>query len=240
MNNQLTHARRQVGFLITRKDIQSNLKFATTGSKKETALKEDRPDLIDQRGSLHNQARSNHVPRLNIELLLALEVGEPHCRTRRGFRDALRVHVILLRFNIGANILGRHQSHFASSCSEKSTKVVSAATCFHSNDGRHLAYKLNERLTSHRSADNHRAFVINSDNAQLFSHMSMPSIEIVMILDVPERAGDPITNSYRNQNGNLQQSCFQVQLKADNRQDCGAEAIKYYKRKRWRFFSEGR
>ncbi len=125
------------------------------------------PDLIDQRGSLCNEARSNPVQRLNIELLLTPEIDESHCRTRRGFRDALRIPVVVhFRFNIGANILGRHQSHCVSSCCEKSPKVVSAAACFHSNDARrHLADKLNERLTSHRSADHHRTFVINSDNA---------------------------------------------------------------------------
>ncbi|CUX58962.1 hypothetical protein AGR8A_pTi20168 [Agrobacterium fabrum str. J-07] len=94
-NNQLVHARRQVVLLITRKDIQSNLKLATAGRKNETALKEDRPDLIDQRGSLCDQARSNPVQRLDIELLLTLEVDESHCRTRRGFRDALRIPVVV-------------------------------------------------------------------------------------------------------------------------------------------------
>src|SRR5688572_8814367 len=89
-NNQLVHARRQVGLLITRKDTQSNLKFATTGHKNETALKEDRPDSIDQRGSLCNEARSH----LNIELLFTLEVDESHCRMRRGFRGALRIPVV--------------------------------------------------------------------------------------------------------------------------------------------------
>ncbi len=123
--------------------------------------------MIDQRGSLCNEARSNPVQRLNIELLLTLEVDDSHCWTRRGFRDALRIPVVvLLRFNIGANILGRHQSHFMSSSFEKSPQVVSAAACFHSNDAcRHLAYKLNERLPPHRSADNHRTFVVNSHNA---------------------------------------------------------------------------
>lgn len=114
-----------------------NLKLTTTGSKNETSLKKDRPDLIDQRGSLCNEARSNLVQRLNIELLFTLEVDEAHCWTRRCFRDALCIPVVVfLRFNIGANILGRHQANFVPSSREKSTKMMSAAACLHSNDAR--------------------------------------------------------------------------------------------------------
>lgn len=148
------------------------------------------------------------MQRLNIELFFALEIDEPHCRTRRCFRNALGIPIIvLLSFNIGANILGRHQSHFVSSGREKSTKVMSAAACFHNNSARwHAADKLNERLTSHRSTDKHCTFVINAHNAAAILPMSMPSIEIVMIwLLIPSmtrhhtrclgRAGHPITNT---------------------------------------------
>lgn len=49
---------------------------------------------------------------------------------------------------------------------EKPTKVVSAATCFHSNDTSwRLAGKLNGRLPPHRSTDDHCTVVVNTDNA---------------------------------------------------------------------------
>jgi len=60
--------------------------------------------------------------------------------------------------------------------------VVNAATFFHRNDARrHLADKLNERLTWHRSADNHRTFVINSDNAAAVLISVDAKFEIVII-----------------------------------------------------------
>lgn len=50
--------------------------------------------------------------------------------------------------------------------SERRLTVRPSVFLLANNDAsRHLADKLNQRLTSHRSADNHRTFVINSDNA---------------------------------------------------------------------------
>jgi hypothetical protein len=50
------------------------------------------------------------VKRLHVELIVALQFDETHCKLRRCLRDPLGVAiVVLVRLDIRANVFGRHQ-----------------------------------------------------------------------------------------------------------------------------------
>ena len=77
------------------------------------------------------------MERLHVELVLALQLDKTHRRPRHGFRDPLGVAIIvLLRFDIGPHIFGRHQSDVVTTSGEQPAKVMSAAAGLHSDDAR--------------------------------------------------------------------------------------------------------
>jgi hypothetical protein len=73
----------------------------------------------------------------DVELVLALQFNKPHGRACRGFRDSLCVAiVILLRLDIGSDVLRRHEPHVMAVRVEDATEVMSAAACLHPNNTR--------------------------------------------------------------------------------------------------------
>ena len=82
------------------------LKFAPPLREHDAPLEQNAPELIDQSGPLANQAITGTVKRLNVELLLALQLDESHRWPSSGFGDTFRITVIvLLCFHIGPRVL---------------------------------------------------------------------------------------------------------------------------------------
>ena len=66
--------------------------------------------LIDQGRALADQTVPGPMKGLDVELVLALQLNKPHGRACRGFRNSLRVAiVVLLHLDVGPDIFGRHQ-----------------------------------------------------------------------------------------------------------------------------------
>src|SRR5215217_296163 len=63
---------------IIEKGIQRPLERASAGGEDVAALQQDRPQLIEERLSGRDQPRANPMQRLNVELLLALELDIAH------------------------------------------------------------------------------------------------------------------------------------------------------------------
>src|SRR5215472_5394742 len=71
---------------------------------------------IESRSRTH-ETISHPVQCLHVELFLGLELDKAHRRPRRGLSDGFRIAlIVLLRLDVGANILGRHQSNLVTLC----------------------------------------------------------------------------------------------------------------------------
>ena len=72
------------------------------------------------------------MKRLHVERLLALQPDKPHGRTCRRLRDPLGVTiVVLLRFDIGSDGLGRRQPDVVPMTGEDATEMMGPAARFH-------------------------------------------------------------------------------------------------------------
>lgn len=82
-----------------------------------SALQQEAPDLVGQRGAPADQASAHPVQSLNVELLLALEFDEAHGRPGRRFGDRFGIPiVVLLSFDLGPYIFRRHQPYLVPQC----------------------------------------------------------------------------------------------------------------------------
>ena len=83
----------------------------------DSALQQYRAQLVDQRRALTHQTIPHSVQCLHVELLLSLELDKTHRRPRRRFGDRFRVTVIvLLRLDVGTDVLRRHQPNLVALC----------------------------------------------------------------------------------------------------------------------------
>ena len=130
-------------------------------------LQQDRPQLVEQRCALAHQTIPNPVQCLHVELFFSLELDETHGGPRRRFGDRLRITVIiLLSLDVGADILGRHQSNLVALCSQDPTEMVSATTRFHCNDARcQTAGKVDDTRPLHTPTNDNASVIIESDDA---------------------------------------------------------------------------
>ena len=99
------------------------------------------------------------MERLNVELILALQLDEAHGRTRRRLGDALRVAiVVLLRLDVGSNILRGHQAHVVTVNGEDTTEMMGATASLHRDNARRkLRREADERLALHVTSQHDRA-----------------------------------------------------------------------------------
>jgi hypothetical protein len=71
-------------------------------------------------------------------LLFALELYNAHRQPGCRLGDSLRISVVvLLRLDIGTDMLGRHHAHGVTVCCLQTAQVVCAAASFHSYDAGH-------------------------------------------------------------------------------------------------------
>jgi hypothetical protein len=106
------------------------------------------------------------MERLHVELVLALQVDKAHRRPRRRLGDAVRITiVVLLRFDVGTDIFGRHQPNVVAVAGEDATEVMGATACFHSdNASRQLLRQSDERLAPHLAPHDDRASRVEADH----------------------------------------------------------------------------
>jgi hypothetical protein len=72
------------------------------------------------------------VQALHVELRLALERHKPHRRSGRSLSNRFGVAVVvLLRFDVGAHILGRHQPDLVTVLAKQTAKMMRTAARFH-------------------------------------------------------------------------------------------------------------
>jgi hypothetical protein len=71
-------------------------------------------------------------PTRRVQLRLALQLDEAHCRPGRGLCDRFRIPlVVLLRFEVGLDVLRRHEPDLMALLPQDVAKVVSAAARLH-------------------------------------------------------------------------------------------------------------
>ena len=91
--------------MLVHQNHEELLKVAPALRNHHPALEQDRTQLIDQSRALPHQAVSRSMQRLHVELVLALQVDEPHCRASRRLGDPFSVAVVvLLRLYVGPDI----------------------------------------------------------------------------------------------------------------------------------------
>jgi hypothetical protein len=123
------------------------------------------------------------MKRMDVELLLALQLDEPHRRPGRSLRKCLGVPVIiLLRLDVGTYILRRHELDGVTLRQKPAPDVMgpqhaSIATvrgaCFPANSMM-LAGRMRRRSTTAPRSS-------NAATLQLFLPISMPIITMVMV-----------------------------------------------------------
>lgn len=136
--------------------------------------------LADQRRRLSHQPVAGAMRALRVELRLVLQRHEPHDRPCCELGDRFRVPiVVLLRLDVRAHILGRHQSDLVALVAEPAVKMMGAATGFHCHDaGRQPSRKLDHVVPVQPSAQNDTSIASSPTTMQLFLPRSIPSTAI--------------------------------------------------------------
>lgn len=115
---------------------------------------EQAEDLVHQGSSVAHEPVAHPVQRLQIELGLALQGDEPHGRSGGGLGDRVRILVVvLLSFDIGAQILERHEPYLVAPRLQGAPDMMGAAagSIATVQDGR-PATKVITELPSHAPA----------------------------------------------------------------------------------------
>ena len=94
-------------------------------------------DRIEQHGALAHQQIPGPMKNENTLSLRAFDRHEPHGRPGHRFADRLGIrHVVLLAFDIGLHIGGRHQLYFVSKCRDLARPVVRGRASLHADKAR--------------------------------------------------------------------------------------------------------
>jgi len=96
--------------LVTVKHLpQPNCELCSSLRDDVAALEEKAPVLVHQRSAVTDELVADAVQRLHVELLLALQLNEPHGRPCRRLRDRLSIAVVVfLRLDVRTDVLRRH------------------------------------------------------------------------------------------------------------------------------------
>src|SRR5215217_7677557 len=107
------------------------------------------------------------MQRLEIQLLLTLELDKPHRRPRGSFRDRLCVSiVVLVGLDVGSDILRRHQPHGVAKAGKLVTEMMRAATGLHSyGAGRQTLDEAHDTVAPHPPAQDYPTRLVEPDHA---------------------------------------------------------------------------
>src|SRR6478735_1166294 len=96
---------------------------------RNAALQQEGPDLIDNAGTLADQALPYPVQRLQVELIRGLGRHELHGRSLHLLGDCLRItKIIPLALGIWSHVLRRHQPGIVAQCPKFTTEMMRAPT----------------------------------------------------------------------------------------------------------------
>ncbi len=156
---------------------QRDLELAAALGEHAPALERNRAQLVDQRRAHADQARPHAVQRLQVELVLRLQVDEAHRRAGRRLRDALGVAVVvLLRLDVRPHIFGRHQPNRVSLPRQQPAEMVRAAARLHRDHAmRQPGRDTRDRLAPHPASKHDRPFASRPTRLQLVLPRSIPS-----------------------------------------------------------------
>lgn len=158
-------ARADPCFGIFQEASDRRLELAPALGKGEAALQQDRAQLVHQHGAHADQPRPDPVQALHVELLLRLQRHEAHGRARGRLGDRLGIAVVvLLRLDVGADVLGRHQPDGVPLHGEQPAEVVGAAAGLHRHHaGRQLGRQADNRLSPRTPSQHHRPGRVEAD-----------------------------------------------------------------------------
>lgn len=107
------------------------------------------------------------MQRLNVKLLLALQLDEAHRWSGRGFRNCLRVTVVVfLGFDVRAHIFRWHELHRVTLGEQQAAEIMGTTAGLHRNRARHIfRRKTRDTRWSHPSTQHYRALFIQRRNA---------------------------------------------------------------------------
>jgi hypothetical protein len=107
------------------------------------------------------------VQRLEVQLLLALDLDEPHRRTRGSLRDRLRIAIIVLvSLEVGPHILRRHQPDSVAKVGKLATEMMGATTGLHSYRARRQTLgETHNTVAPHPPTQHHPTRLIEPDDA---------------------------------------------------------------------------
>ena len=138
VGDQHPHPRGQGAALVfSHQHDEIMFEFALDLRHANPTFQQDCAQLVDQSGSLANQAIPGPVQRLHIKLRRGLDFDEAHRWPRCCLRYPLGVTiVVLLRLDIRAHVFGRHQTHVVSLSREQPAQMMGAATSLHPDNAR--------------------------------------------------------------------------------------------------------
>jgi hypothetical protein len=107
------------------------------------------------------------VQALHVELSLALKLHEPHRRSGRSLSDRFGIAVVvLLRFDLGTHILGRHQPDLVTVAAKQTAKMMRAAARFHRHHAaRHPRGELDHAVSAQPPTQDHPSGYVQTHDA---------------------------------------------------------------------------
>ena len=153
--------------LLVQQSSQCLLQIAPPLGGGEPALEQHGPELVDERRAFAHEPVARSMQRLHVELLGRLQLDKAHGRPGRGLGDRFCIAVVvLLRLDVWANILRRHQPHLVAHVAEQTPEVVCAAAGLHGHDTRRQpGGELDHAVAVHAPAQHDPARTIQPDHA---------------------------------------------------------------------------
>jgi hypothetical protein len=121
-----------------------------------------------------DQAVAHPMQRLDVELLLALELDEAHGGSGRRFGDSFGIAiVILLGLDVRAHVLRRNQPDLVPQRRQRPAHVMGATACFHRHRaGGQLCGQRDHSIATHPPPHNDcTAFVQSDDTAAVLAQI---------------------------------------------------------------------
>src|ERR1700745_3089265 len=143
------------------------LELSLTLRNDDASLQQDRSQLINQRRPFADEPGTDSVQGLHIELIIALQLDEPHRRTARRFGDCFCVPMsFFLVVHIRPDISRRDQPALVPPSRKYPAEVMGTTAGFHSDDARwHSCSQPDQCLSFHSPAQNHRTRSVKANEA---------------------------------------------------------------------------
>src|SRR5260370_14469702 len=130
-----------------------------------TMLQQKPTNMIYDRSSPPHPAIAHTVQGLKIQLCFVLNRNKAHRGALHSFSDCFCIDVVvLIRFNEGANVLGRHELHFVPLSPENTCQKVGTGTSLHADQtGGNVHHMRDELLPREALLDDDLAFLAQAD-----------------------------------------------------------------------------